>query len=504
MTEGQPTNTVVSTAPAESRFRNVIDAAPDGIVVSREATILFLNPAASRMLGYDDPEDLVGKHMSTFLGPDELARMGERIGHMLREGRPLAPQEYRARRLDGSSLVVEISSLFLDWDGAPATVALARDVTDRARASEQLARSDRLSALGTLAAGVAHEINNPLSYVWLGLSSLEKLVGPGPETTRIFDELRTGLDRVSAIVRDLQTFARPETAPGASADLGAVIAAVERLLAHAVGPRIELVLEVSETPHVVGSPSRLEQALAHLIGHAVQSFDSRPALDRAPRVTVRSQRLESGRVGIEVSDNGPGIPPEMVDRVFDPFFTALGVGAGLGLAISHRMIVQLGGELSVESRVGEGTTFRITLPAHEETSPVSATPAPRADTARWRILVVDDEPAIGRCLQRLLYRHEVDVVTSGAEAVARLCADGAYDAVLCDLMMPSVTGMDVHATIKKERPGMERRFVFMSGGVFTRKAMTFLTEIPNVRLDKPFSITAIEAALAETIALAGS
>jgi len=511
-------------ASSDVDFRRVIEAAPDGIVISREGRILFANLAAARCLGHPAAADLVGRSMAEFLDPAELLAMRERIAATVRAGTTLPPREYVARRGDGGTVTAEVTSLPIEWEGAPAVIALVRDVTERARLQEELARSHRMAALGALAAGVAHEIKNPLGYVSLGIESLDGLIARSlagadrPEAEALLARLREGVDRVAGIVRDLRAFALEHGAgAGESTDLRDVVAAVERLVAHEVRHRVLLVVDVPDLPRVPGPPQRHEQVLVNLLLNAAQAF---PVGARHPRVSLQA-RASGGRVVVEVTDNGPGIPEEIRARIFDPFFStkspAAGAGAGgmgLGLAICHRIVTQLGGDLSVTSEPGAGSTFRITLPVSPSASlgsepllaVASATGLPKepAEPAspsskpigKRRILVIDDELPIGRSLEALLGSdHSVEAVSSGAEALARIAADPSWEVAICDLMMPSMTGMELHARVVEVRPGFERRMIFMTGGAFTARAAEFLATVPNPRVEKPFRLREIEAAL---------
>jgi two-component system, cell cycle sensor histidine kinase and response regulator CckA len=205
-----------------------------------------------------------------------------------------------------------------------------------------------------------------------------------------------------------------------------------------------------------------------------------------------------------VRDNGPGIAPDVLPRIFDPFFTTknVGVGMGLGLSICHGIVTAHGGSISVDPNPpGGGACFRVTLPALPQVpAGVRATPAAAhadvPEAPRRRLLVVDDEPLLGDMIQRML-RHEylVEVVDDAREALKRLLLDPAHDVVLCDLMMPTMTGMDLYDEVTRHRPELGQRFVFMTGGAFTDRAGEFLARVPNERIDKPFNRSTLTALL---------
>ncbi len=218
----------------------------------------------------------------------------------------------------------------------------------------------------------------------------------------------------------------------------------------------------------------------------------------AIRVAVRARDPE--HVVVEVADNGAGIPPEVQRRIFDPFFTTkpLGIGTGLGLSICHTIVTSLGGRISVESDPGHGALFRIVLPARgvvtERGIPTVEPPsAERKSLVRARVLVVDDELSLANTLRDLLQpEHDVTAVVSGRNALEILGITSEFDVIICDLMMPSMSGMDFFEELRRTRPGLEQRLIFMTGGAFTPRAAEFLASVPNRRIEKPFSLSAIE------------
>jgi CheY-like chemotaxis protein len=213
-------------------------------------------------------------------------------------------------------------------------------------------------------------------------------------------------------------------------------------------------------------------------------------------IRVRSQLVGADKIRIDISDSGAGIPPETVSRIFDPFFTTkpVGEGTGLGLAICRTIVSSLGGEISVDSKLGVGTTFTVVLPVGTAvTEPAAKVTSPRA-TKSMRILVVDDEPLIGQVIKQVLAGHTVTTETSAQSALARITSGEDFDRIFCDLMMPELSGMDFYQQLPA---AVREKVVFLSGGVFTDRARDFLETVPNRRLDKPFDTQALSAALAD-------
>jgi CheY-like chemotaxis protein len=224
------------------------------------------------------------------------------------------------------------------------------------------------------------------------------------------------------------------------------------------------------------------------------------------RVSISTRTDGQGRVVIDVADTGSGIEPEVLSRIFEPFFTtkAAGVGTGLGLSICHGIAASMGGSLDVESRVGEGTTFHLTLPtgAHQEPSlspPTQSVPASR----RGRILLIDDEDMVLNAIARILNEHEMVCTQDAGEALARLERDQRFDIIFCDLMMPKMTGIDFYEALLRVRPELAKRVVFLSGGAVTAKAARFLDTVPNQRIEKPFQVQELRRWVQQSLAHGG-
>jgi signal transduction histidine kinase len=427
-------------------------------------------------------------------------------------------------RKDGSVVVAETVGHALDFEGEPSILVIGRDLTERRQLAAKMMQMDRMIATGTLAAGVGHEINNPLAYVIGNLDFIaeelpEILAQAGPpiqaaspapsgdlalrvaELRQVIDEAREGAGRVRDVVRNLMTLSNAETNRLKPVDLRRVAEAAVSLTWNEIRHRARLVKDYGPVPPVIANEARLGQVLLNLLLNAAHAIPEGRAKTNEIRIRTFA---DGGRACVEVQDTGSGISSANLPRVFDPFFTTkpVGQGMGLGLSICRGIIHALGGELDVQSEPGKGATFRVALPAAAEGSELAVVPAPAplASGRRGLLLVVDDDPRVGSALRRVLVpEHDAIVVGSGREALERLGAGERFDLIFCDLMMPEMTGMDLHAEILRSYPDHAARMVFFTGGAFTPQASRFLEELPNPRLEKPFDAKTVRALVRELL-----
>jgi PAS domain S-box-containing protein len=495
----------------EELTRRLIEAMPGGVVHIRiDGSIERANPEALRVLGLR-LDELTQRYVSDF-APETIWEDGSPCTaeeypatRALVTGERQPPATIGVKRPDGEiSWAVFTAVPVTDPDSGAVTGAVVTflDITDRKRAEAEreelqsrLVLADRMASIGTLAAGVAHEINNPLTYVLTNLQLLEtQLLQLGADvTSRLSTRLRDareGLDRVRNVVRDLSAFSHEDTSTGA-VDVHAVLESSLRMAANELRYRARVVRSYGEVPPALGNPSRLGQVFLNLLVNASQAIDAGCVEDNA--ITVTTSTSDDGQVVVEISDTGAGIPDEVIGRIFDPFVTTkdAGLGTGLGLYICHNIVTGLGGTISVSSELGRGTTFEVALPAGDGSRvlvPVGSDPAlpiPRETSARLRILVIDDEPGILKLFERALEGHRVTLATSGRQALYEL-EEREFDVIFCDLIMPDVTGMDVFENAIARRPELATRFVFMTGGAFTERSRRFVDALPDRILRKPF------------------
>ncbi|HEY7371726.1 MAG TPA: ATP-binding protein [Polyangia bacterium] len=391
-------------------------------------------------------------------------------------------------------------------------VLYIRDATDEREREIGRLQSEKLASIGMLAAGVAHEINNPAAFV---LANIEALTGhmrliedklrdlpeAGParaamssllfEAGAILQESKEGMARIQRIVKDLGSFSHADDDINVPISVNVAVESALTMLRNELKYRARVEQDLRAKRLVLASAARLGQVFLNLISNAVQALEEADV--KRNLVRVRSFD-DGGHVVVEVSDNGPGISAEAAPRIFESFFTTKprGMGTGLGLPISLGIVRSLGGEIIVDSRPGEGATFRVRIPATEG-APASRSAiseiTPARVFSRRRILAIDDEALLLKAYRRMLGEaHEVVTALGGPEAIQLLEKDARFDVVMCDLQMPEMSGMELHAVVVKRYPALADRFVFVTGGAFSGDARRFLEESVPAVIGKPFNV----------------
>jgi PAS domain S-box-containing protein len=493
---------------SEARWRALFEAMVEGVVLQAPSgAIVSSNLAAHRILGLTHDQLMgvssvdplwrcVHEDGSPFPGETHPAMVTLATGH------PQTNVIMGVHKPSGELTWISINSRALTTGpGAKpyAAITTFRDITDQKHAEKlaaQFARQERLVTTGTLAAGVGHEINNPLSYVManidFSLDELREMAGGSPsarlkDLIGVLGEAREGAERVRKIVRGLRSLAREDSAPSAT-DVNAVIEMSINMSMHELRQSATLERRLAEVPPALADESRLTQVVVNLLVNAAQAFASHDPSQN--RIGIQTELQADGRIAISIADNGPGIAPNILPRIFDPFFTTkeVGRGTGLGLSISNSIVSALGGELTCDTRWGVGTTFRVILPAAvpQELLPEGRTA--ESVSPRGKVLIVDDEEAALRAMARLLERdHAVTALSDPRQALGLLEGGAEFDVVFCDLMMPHLTGAELFNRVSGFAPSMASRFVFISGGVIRDDIERFLANVPNERLEKPFS-----------------
>jgi two-component system NtrC family sensor kinase len=468
------------------------EQAQDLILITRaDGRVEHANDAFVRALGYSREE------LSRCAFPDLLDHGFHDVGARIREElrhRGVWRGTLLRRRRDGSSFPAACTITAIRENGAIAhLVGVERDITEEIRLQEQLVQTERLSAIGELVAGVAHEINNPLQTV---VGSVELMLedNPSASTRQDLETVRREAARAAQIVRSLLASVRRGTPDRVPLDLNDIVRQAVALRAFPLQQKaITLTVDCREEPAVVrGSREELQQVVMNLLLNAEQAVDS----GGRGAVTIRTSST-GGHHAVEVVDNGPGVSEALHGRIFEPFFTTkpVGEGTGLGLSISHGIAAGHGGKLELLPSE-RGATFRLLLPAVDAVAPAAHAreavhPPPEGSPGRSSALVVDDEPSIRRLVARLLRKRGFDVIeaASGEEALALVRATN-IAVVFCDVRMPGISGLELYdacAASGDEPPP----FVFMTGDRATVGSARDGAQV----LAKPFTTLELEEAL---------
>jgi two-component system NtrC family sensor kinase len=548
-------------AASEQKFRAVFDSAYDAIFLLDVETLRVIdaNEAAQR-LTMRRPEELAGRSILG-LCPDLQEEGDTPLEHVRMLNGVFKPyNEFRIKRLNGTEVVCEGSTHRLPGQQREVTQITVREVNERRKIGEQLRRAEKLSALGQLLAGVAHEINNPLAVITGYAELLTNQAGLERKFKDNLQKILHEAERAARIVTNVLSFARPREPKRVAVDINRLVSDVLDIEATALRTgHIELVRRLaSHLPRTMADAHQIEQVIINLLNNAISSM----AQQKTRKLTVATE--ENGfAIRIIVGDTGPGISRELQRKIFDPFFTTKppGKGTGLGLSISNTIMEEHRGRLLVESEVGRGTKFYVELPivpcepetdapppATEETdagdlplpdrrlgkqrsvtpqlaeSPtdeeerpqveesvrvetvavtqpadrIPVTSEPRVDGAR--VLIVDDEPGIVSVLQEVLSLdgYAVDTACNGADAKKRISVNS-YDAIISDICMPELDGPGLYRSIQERSPHLVKKVIFMTGDTVNPNSRAFLESTGNPWICKPFNIGDMERAVKDLL-----
>ena len=491
---------------SEAHYRRLVETSPYTVwALDVEGRLTELNRAGEELLGRRAGE-LLGHPFHELFAPEDLLPAETEFRRILEGEAETVEVDLRVLRPSGEKRDIHLAARAIHSEGTLEGIhGIARDVTEERVRDEQLRRAERLASLGTLIGGVAHELNNPLT-------SIRGLVQLLLDEERSSDEaelLRTVVreaERSARIVNNLRRLTRRSRDPAESmapVDLNDVVRHVLRVRRYPLQTHnIEVSIDLADPlPPVTADAGQLEQVLLNLMTNAEQALDT---VDRDRRIVVRTKASRQG-VTLSLYDNGPGIPPEHLDRLFDPFFTTKDPdeGTGLGLSLVHTIVTGHGGQIDVQSEVDRGTLFQVHLPVFRGSDGGGGTKAPRSDGTDaavaapqrpLRILAVDDEPGIREFLGRLLTRegHQVVLASDGAEALRAVeAAEEPFDLILSDLRMPGVGGEELFRSLREKAPEYEGHVVFMSGDITTREVGRIMGETRAPMVRKPFDISEI-------------
>ena len=483
---------------AEWRFRTLFRAAPDAVLTVLQTTgrVHEANDAVREVFGLD-PHQVVGRTLVELVVPDDRPAL-ERVLAAAFAGTP-GRVEIQVAVAEGRTRVVALAASKLPEADPPSALLVGRDMTHEREMHARLMESDRLAAVGELVAGVAHEVNNPLSSISAFAQLLLRDTGLTPSQRDSIEVIRAETTRASQVVKDLLAFARRSEPQRAPLDLNGVIARSLRMRQYQFSEtsvRVETALE-NDLPAVMGDSRQLQQVCLNLLTNAIQAMSPAGGMLRVSSYVV------DDRVRLEVSDSGPGIPSAARAHIFEPFFTTKkeGEGTGLGLSVSYGIVKAHGGTIEIVETGPGGTTFRVTLPsadlpanAQESTRDASQLPL-RSRLAGIKLLFVDDEPALRSGMKAFGEMRGFTVLTApdGLEAL-ETTRTVSVDAIVCDLRMPGMDGFAFHEQLRQERPGLAARTVFITGDVVATTASRGSVSRQPV-LTKPFVFDRIEEAL---------
>jgi PAS domain S-box-containing protein len=501
---------------SEESLATTLHSIGDGVISTDiRGRVARMNRVAAELTGWSEVDALGQPISAVFRTIDAETRSAcpDPVAVTLRDGvQATLPEQTLLVRRDESEIPIGDSCApVLDGSGTlRGAVLVFRDTREarRAKALQEAARTqmiaaDRMIAIGTLAAGVAHEVNNPLAYVTANLDLIiEEVRGesahePPKRAAKLLEMVsaaREGATRVQKIVRGLKTFSRADEEHPITLNIEPVLELAISMVGNELGQRARLVRDYQPIPRVLADEARLGQVFINLLLNAAQAVPEGQFANNEIRVLTKTD--SEGRAVVEIQDSGVGIAPAALGRIFDPFFTTkpIGVGTGLGLSISRNIVSAMKGEIAVSSEHGRGAVFRVVLPASLESVTLpSMRVAKPVGTSRAAVLVVDDERQVGVVLARVLDGHDVTVLTKAREALSVLATGKHFDVILADLMMPEMSGMDLYEELSRHYPSAAERVVFMTGGVFTAAAQAFFDRVPNARIGKPFDPNKVRA-----------
>ena len=469
-------------------------------IMTPSGQIEYANTAFCRALGID-PKEASGAPAADFFVEESRSQLDAV------QAAAMAAEAWRGtlvrQRTDQSTFISACSVVALTDHTGHLTnlVAVERDTTHESQLRDQLIHSERLAAVGQLVSGVAHELNNPLQSI-VGFTEL--LIGAErrQESLDDLEQVRFAAQRAAKIVKNLLAFVRRTPEERVTVDLNDIARstlALRRYELATVGIELEEHY-ADDLPAVLVSPEEIQQIILNLVMNAEHAMRS---TGRSGRLRVRTLRMETSGLAVEIQDDGPGVPPALAGQIFEPFFTTkhVGEGTGLGLSIALGIAESHGGSLALIP-VRSGACFRLTLPATalaEAVGPCASTElAPVTTASGRRALVVDDEPALRELLQRLLIQRgfSVDVADGGAPASSML-EEHRYDVIFCDLQMPKMDGLALHDWLRGQRPGSSSAFVLVTGALPTEELQAAIDSRRIAILPKPFGVAALNTLLEE-------
>ena len=530
---------------ARATMLEIMERTPQGVLLlDEQGTPMYANASFRELSAFND-ENLPAHHATTLLSapdgsplPDLLSGQSQNIPAQLRVA-------------SGEQLAIKLSIFTTTFDQQEVRMLLITDLSQEHELQSRIAQMDRMITAGTLAAGVAHEINNPLAYVASNVEYLLEKVAEGDidrdTLLTSLEDVHYGTRRVRKIVDDLRDLSRAPTDTIYPVDIATILDSTLLMVEHRVQQRSRLIRDIDDLPSAMLNESGLSQVLLNLFVNAVQAIE--PGAPDTNLVRVSAKRADTNLI-ITIEDSGKGIAPEQLERIFEPFYTTkpIGEGTGLGLSICRKIIAEMNGDIEVESTPGQGTTFRLIIPTRwlsrsaEPTAGLSATPhtgncspssppevrddrAPaahppssepgsRAGTpvdattphdedapAPAGVFLIDDNAMLLRALKRQLKsRVTLHTFESAAEALDAIKAGADPRLIVCDVEMPAIGGARLYQQLREEHPALAERMIFMTGGAYSAESKRFLESDDFTVLSKPFPSAELETLIARATA----
>jgi two-component system NtrC family sensor kinase len=493
---------------AEANYRDLFDNANDLIFTLDSAfKISSANKVLVKTSGYSQ-EELIGTHVTKFISDRQSRELLKLLKEQLRSTGVPSSFELAFRSKNGQEKLLEVTMRVKRRGRRPTELHfIARDITRRRELETQLQQIEKLSTIGKLVAGVAHELNNPLTSI-VGYTNLLQESDLSSSHQKDLQVIARQAERARLIVRDLLTFARNITLETEPVDINDVVQNSLSLLKPQLQEHnIQVISRLNfGLPMITADPRRMEQVFVNLITNALQELVQQP---QPGHIIIETDFSETA-ICISIADNGPGIPDHHLNRVFDPFFSTkqVGEGTGLGLSICFGIVTEHRGRIWVENQPSGGTIFFIELPLTNLSSPDQRDGAQRTEpisqtslaAEQHHILVVDDEPSLLVLLSRVLEQkgHTVETAPNGQIALEKL-ANRQYDLIICDILMPDMFGTELYNRVTEYHPSLASRFIFITGNATDPETHAFLEQSGLIWLTKPFLPVDVETAVANAL-----
>lgn len=490
---------------SEARFRSITEAHPVPVLIVSlsSQSILYASPGAEQLLSAPQNK-LLQQQLSHFI-PDVEARND--IWDLMNKGKEVNLKEVHLQRDNYTQLDAALSARRISYQNEEAMVIGLYDLTERKQAEAQIARqqdalqqSEKMAALGGLLAGVAHELNNPLSVV-VGQATLLMEGSTEPKIVARGEKIFKAADRCARIVKSFLALARHKPPERKQVRLNDIIHSALELLGFQIRTgEITIKLDLEETlPEITGDGDQLTQVVTNLVMNAAQAMDG---WQGTKQITIHTWHNDTGkRVMLSVADSGPGVPPDIRNRIFEPFFTTKSNtgGTGVGLSLCLNMVSSYGGQMLLEDTPGGGATFIVDLPMTQDSQETATgqSVAQELILPKMNILLVDDEVEIAQTLADLLEPegHTVDIAANGAIALDKL-KRARFDVIVSDLRMPVMDGPALYEALERELPSYLGKIIYVTGDTLSSHVQSFLNEHPVLVVEKPYRLNDVRRAMA--------